>query len=173
MTRRRCSALCLALVAAGCGGKDSTPPNNTGVVQISTFIANPQSVECHFTATNPPQNTGYPDSVALQVTVVNTTHSDVLLTAAGSSGVVIRATAAGDVGATPLTYTALPYTPQGAPIRALDGQVAFTLMLPVIPFCQSKPVGYLGYQDVNVSARVQTTTGEYITTPKLIHVVWV
>jgi hypothetical protein len=161
----------LTALAAGCG-ESSTSPAGNGMVHISNYVVNPQSVECAMTPTNPPRNNGSPDSVALQVTLVNTTANSVTLTSAGSQGTVTRSSDTTDVLASAMTYATLPYTPQGATVRPLDGQVAFTLMLPTIPFCNTKPVGYRGYQDVNMTVVLLASTGEYHTVPKAIHVVW-
>lgn len=161
------------VLAGNCGAANgSTSPGGTGAVQISVYVVNPQSVECALTLTSPPQNTAYPDSVALQATLVNTTHSDVTLISGGSQGTVIRSSAAADIGTSAMTYATLPFRSLGVTVRALDGQVAFTFMLPTIPFCQSKPLHYLGFQDVNMTTRLTASTGSYVTTPQVIHVIW-
>ena len=71
-----------------------------------------------------------------------------------------------------MVYASLPYRSTVSTIPALTGQVAFTLMVPTVPLCRSKPLGYIGTQDIDLTARMTLLTGQYVTLPARVHVQW-
>lgn len=160
-----------ALVATlGCGGDG--PSSSAGFVQITDFTPSPQIVNCAAAFTNPPFNYGAPDTVLLQVQMVNTTANDVNVTDAASFGTVMVATDPLDVGAHAGVYPSLPLTPSPTLLVARTGDATIRVAFPTKPLCQLKPLGYSGQWDVNVSARMTTPSGQYVTLPKTIRVVW-
>ncbi len=174
--RLRVKAACLmtvcALPVAACSSKGGTSPAGNGVVQISAFVVNPLTFQCAPTPSNPPVETAAPDSLAMLVTMINTTHSDVTLTSAGSYATVVRSSDPADLGTSTMVYASLPYRSTTSTIPALTGQVSFTLMVPTVPLCRSKPLGYIGTQDVDLTARMTLLTGQYVTLPAMVHVQW-
>jgi hypothetical protein len=164
--------LALAFATAlGCGSDG--PSNSAGFVQISDFSPNPQQANCATNNMMPPSNIGAPDTVLMQVQMVNTTANDVNVTAGGTQGTVMVATDPLDVGAMAGVHPSLPFTPTPAVLVAESGDLTIRVAFPTAPLCQQKPVGYVGQWDVNVSVRMTTTSGQYVTVPKTIRVAWV
>lgn len=154
-----------------CGGSDG-PTNNRGVIQLSEFAMRPQIARCGVTPTNPPSWAVSPDTVALEATLVNTTEDDITLSVAGTAGTIIRTSMPEDLGQIAATFPSVPYTPKDGSVPSKVGAVSVRASLPVQPLCQAKPVGYTGWREIDISLRITTSVGQYITIPATLHVSW-
>jgi hypothetical protein len=172
MQRFRFPGSILALCATvACGGSDG-PTQSNGVFQIASLEMNPQVVNCGLTPTSPPKNVASPDSIEFKIELVNTTKSDITLNSIGLSGTVTVASNAGDVGASVLNLSTLPFTPATVLVRASDGDVMVTARLGMEPYCNTKPPGFSGTQDLLINVRVKTSSGEYLSLPQVLRVRW-
>ena len=163
---------CAALVAVVACSSSDPPTQNGGVVQIADWLMNPQTVQCGLALTNPLSNNAVPDTVSVQVQMVNTTDTDVTLVAAGTSGTVVVATESADLQASVLNLNNLPFTPQPALIQARTGDLTIRVSLPMRPYCNTKPPGYNGTHDILISVRMTTNSGQYVGLPKSLRVIW-
>jgi hypothetical protein len=157
----------VACAVMACGS--NAPTDQNGVQQISAFSVNPTSVVCGNANTVPHSENASPDTVAILVELVNTTHNDMTVMTSAVIGIVVGSSTASDVGTMSINYSSLPFHPNPALVRAVDGDVKTTTSLPMGPLCQIKTTGF---QDIEVSTRIQTTTGEFDTAPTTIHVSW-
>jgi hypothetical protein len=158
-------------IVAACGGGGGT--DNAGLVQISTFIVSPGTVNCGGSLTVPLSEDASPDTVAVRAELVNTTASGVTLAAAGMSGFVIRSSPdSGDVGKMEINYPTIPYTPASVIARAKDGDVNVIMSMPATPLCNLKVPFFHGTQDIQITARLTTNSGLYTTAPTTLHVSW-
>jgi hypothetical protein len=168
-------ALAVMVVAAGaltaCGGGGGGT-GNSGFVQITDFDPNPQQANCGSDNMPNPQNIGLPDTVLLQVQMINTTANDVPISTAGTAGVVMVATDPADVGDASAVFNSLPFTPDPAVLAAKVGDLTIRVAMPTAPICATKPVGYDGQQDINVSVRMSTPIGQRVTVPATIRMSW-
>lgn len=165
-----CLVLIAAVAAFACGGDGGS--ESAGAVQISAYTPNPQQANCGSDNTAMPKNIGAPDTILLQVQMVNTTANDVNVTKAGSFGTVMVANEPADVGATAGGFATLPFTPLPALLVAKSGDLTVRVAFPTAPVCQLKPVGYDGQWDINVSAVLTATSGQYVTLPKTVRITW-
>lgn len=168
-------AVAALVVAAGvvsaCGGGGGGT-GNSGFVQITDFDPNPQTANCASDNTAMPKNIGAPDTVLMQVQMVNTTANDVPISAAGTAGFVVVATDPADVGKQSAVFPSLPFTPDPAVLVAKTGDLTIRVAMPTAPICQTKAVGYSGMQDINVSVRMSTPVGMRETVPVTIRMSW-
>ncbi|HKS05151.1 MAG TPA: hypothetical protein VJR92_02460 [Gemmatimonadaceae bacterium] len=168
-------ALAALVVATGvvsaCGGGGGGT-SNSGFVQITDFDPNPQQANCASDNTAMPKNIGAPDSVMMEVQMINTTAADVPISGASTSGVIVVATDPADVGKSSAVFPVLPYTPDPAVLVAKTGDMTIRVAMPTAPICQTKPVGYNGQQDINVSVRMATPIGMRVTLPVTIRMSW-
>ena len=159
-----------AVSACGGGGGGT---GNAGFVQITDFDPNPQAANCASDNVFPnPTNIGAPDTVLLQIQMINTTANDVPVNTAGTAGVVMVATEPADVGKQTALFNSLPFTPTPAVLVAKTGDMTIRVAMPTAPICQTKPVGYDGFQDINVSVRMSTPIGMRETLPVTIKMSW-
>jgi hypothetical protein len=164
-----CLTTVLAVGIGGCSQSDTAPTNVTGVVQITRFVLSPTTFNCAPSSSEIPNI----DTVLMQVTMVNTTKVDDTLTVAGSSGTVVASSESADVGAYTGSNTSLPYTPKPAVIEAGAGDVTLRLSLPTAAICRTKALGFVGNQEIDMTARITTSSGQYVTTPARLRVQWV
>lgn len=158
-----------AVAACGGGGGGT---GNSGFVQITDFDPNPQQANCGSDNTAMPKNIGAPDTVLLQVQMINTTAADVPITGASTAGVIMVATDPADLGDASAVFPVLPFTPDPAVLVAKTGDLTIRVAMPTAPICQTKPVGYSGQQDINVSVRMATPIGMRETVPATIRMSW-
>ena len=158
-------ALVLAVaLACGGGGGDSTPP--TGIVQLVSVTTNVLTMSC-----GRMNHLANPDSLYLLAHLVNTTANDVTIDSIGSTGQIIRASDTLQVGLYTLINTSLPYHPRPALLQAHTGDLTLTVSLPTTSLCAGNSA-VLDYKDINVSVRVTTGAGQFVSLPMTIHVVY-
>jgi hypothetical protein len=153
------SVLC-ALVTDSCA-RDAT--GNAALVQIASFRMSPGVVSCGSLAASP-------DTVALQIEMVNTTDADASVMTVGSYGTVIRTATGEFVGTTAAVFDALPYIPRPALVIARSGDVMIRVSLPTASLCFTNIPAGGGFKDVQVSGRVSTNSGHYTTGGAILHV---
>jgi hypothetical protein len=163
-------AAVLLVVANACGGDG--PTANNGVVQLYDVRVSPQAVTCGVTPNPPPREIASPDTVLVQVHLINTTADTISALTTGVYGIIIRASDPADVSRVVVNAASLPFTPNPNTVRSKDGDVILRVSLPMDPVCQAKPNGFLGTADVNVSARVTASSGQYVSDFYTIHVEW-
>jgi hypothetical protein len=161
-----------ALTAATLGCSSSDPPTSNGVVQLVEWDLGTQTVRCAPQIGPPPDHNAAPDTVALTVRFVNTTSGDVTMVSAGTGGTVTQSTASADLNTQVLLLSALPFTPQPTLIRAEDGDVTVRVSLPMRPYCNTKPLNFTGTQDIQLEARMILSSGQYVSLPKSLRVIW-
>src|SRR5262245_1883106 len=97
-----------AAVIGACGGDDSTGTDK-GVIEIAAFEMTPRTANCGNLLLK-----GAPESILVQVKMVNTTRDTVSLETAGTYGLVVRASAESDVGRIVMNSASVPFTPKPA-----------------------------------------------------------
>ena len=171
--RRPVPVTLLALSLGAFSACDADPAAvGAGIVQISQVAINPLAVNCGTTLTNPPKNIAAPDSVMIQVRMVNTTASDVLVTDANTYATVVISSDPADVGMPAANFPSVPFSPSPALLAARIGDVPIRVALPMDPVCQSKPLFYSGSYEILLIVRMTTPSGQYATVPALMKVTW-
>jgi hypothetical protein len=168
MRIRLAAALPVAVlvVAGGCGGGgDST--GTDGIVQLVSVTTNVLSLNCGRFS-----HLASPDSLYMNVHLVNTSASNVAIDSIGSTGYISRASDQAVVGQGALNFTSLPFNPRPAMLQARTGDITLTVSVPMISLCAASTVA-LEYKDVTVSVRVATGVGQYVSVPMNIHVNYV
>jgi hypothetical protein len=158
------------LALATCGGDG--PTGNAGIVQLYDIRVSPQTVTCGFTINPPLRNISSPDTVLVQVHVINTTKDTLSMVTTGVYGQVIRASDSTQVSRVVVNTASLPYSPNPGVVGPKDGDLITRISLPMDPVCQTQPPFYLGTADVNISARVTMTSGQYVSDFFTVHVEW-
>ena len=170
LTRPAVSLAMFVAFTLACGG-DS--PTSSGFIHVAQVQINPQTVNCGYNPlAMPPKWVASPDTVALQVQMVNSTSTAATLTTAGTTATIQSSPVATDVGLQVLNFTSLPFTPADNTIRARDGDVTFRVSLPLEPFCNSKAPSFAGTLDLGISIRMTTDRGIYTSTPQSLRVIW-
>ncbi|HYV95961.1 MAG TPA: hypothetical protein VE967_00750 [Gemmatimonadaceae bacterium] len=165
-------------VCLSCGGDSGTSNNHHGVVQISSYIMNPMQMNCAAIGPGnlPPRNIGAPDSIVVQLTIVNTTADTVTVNTIGAYGQVISGSDPADVGKIGLNTTSLSFVPKPLVVPgagALGGQQAnVRVTIPTEPICNTKPIGFSGSQNLNISIRATANSGQYVTDFQTLVIQW-
>ena len=166
--RRSFAALNLTLAglaAVACGGDGST--GTDGVVQLVSVTTNSLVVNCGRTT-----HVADPDSIYMNVHLVNTTATDVHIDSIGSNGFVAAASDQSVLQTGALNFTSLPFNPRPAVLQARTGDLTLIVSVPMISLCAAGAVA-LDYKDITATVRVTTDAGQYVSTPKSIHVNYV
>jgi hypothetical protein len=169
--RKSITTLTIAVLAGGplaClgSGVGDDPIGSQQVVQIVSVNNDPATPEC---ATD--SQTGEPGqpSVDVEFTIhmVNTTTDAVTVTRIGSVGKIIESPISSEIGRDALLFESLPFSPTPTVLRARDGDVNIhvTMTLP----CTVNPTpAVLAFRRFELSLRVTTTKGQYVTLPYLM-----
>ena len=153
----------MTIIAGACGSAVDTSGALT--VQISKFVINPGTVTCVAGTFNG----AAPDTVLLQVEMVNTTGEDATVSSTGADGVVIRTSTGDFVGTTAIAFSALPFNPQPSLIVAHTGDLTVRIALPTALLCATSKLPANGFKDVQVVVRVSTNSGQYTSPPATLH----
>ena len=157
--------LTLAGLAVACGDDGSTGAD--GVVQLVSVTTNTLTVDCGRTS-----HVASPDSIYMNAHLVNTTATDVHIDSIGTIGFVAAASDQSVVGTGALNFTSLPFNPRPAVLQARTGDLTLVLSVPMVSLCAASAVA-LDYKDITANVRVTTDVGQYVSTPKSIHVNYV
>lgn len=168
MMRRSISTLGTALAATtviACGGDAST--GTDGVVQLVSVTTNSLVINCGRTT-----HAADPDSIYMNAHLVNTTANDVHIDSIGTSGFVAAASDQSVLQTPALNFTSIPFSPKPAMLQARTGDLTLVVSVPMVSLCAASAVA-LDYKDITANLRITTDAGQYVSTPKSIHVNYV
>lgn len=156
LATKRLALLCAA--TAACMGDG--PPAPTPIVQIVSIQAGVTVVSCGLTPS--------PDSLYINIHMVNTMNVDVPISSVDTWGMVIRASN-DSVGYVAVDLRHLPIMPDPTLLAAGVGDVTFRTSMPTKPLCNNNPY-HSTYRDVQTQVRVTTPVGQYMSSPLTIRV---
>ena len=148
----------LFTLAAACMGDG--PPAPTPIVQIVSIDAGGTVVACGLTPS--------PDSIYINVHMVNTMNVDVPISSVDTWGVVIRASN-DSVGYVAIDLRHLPIVPDPVILAARVGDVTFRMSMPTRPLCTNNPY-HSSWRDIQTQVRVTTPVGQYASVALTIRV---
>jgi hypothetical protein len=145
--------LLLPALLAGAACNRASPSDVAGaghIVELASVAVSPNPIQCRG---------GGMKQLYFNVVMENTTAQDVHVVRISSTGLTVRASRDSLAGRQVFIFDSLPFTPAGATLRALDGQLTYTAIM-TTP-CVPGGSGGSDYIDIYVILYVWTTTGVY------------
>lgn len=159
----------VAVVAGACAGSGvaDDPTGTSKVVQIVSVSLEPQQPECTVVLDGPPRDYG----VVFHMHIVNTTDETMTVTNVASVGHITNATASAEIGNPAHVFGTLPFSPTPTILRANDGDLIMDVTL--TDACGVSPTpAQLAFREIEMSLRVTTTEGQYVTEPFRMRVIY-
>jgi hypothetical protein len=158
------SALAVAgILLTACAGSDN-PTNAIGVFQIGETSISPTTVTCG----SQPADTW---TALFHLELINTTRDAITVSNVSSNGVIVNATLPEELGRAALIFNNLPYTPEGAVVRARDGNIAIVVTIKAA--CGPHPApNTVVFRDVLTTIRVTTSSGQYVSPERNLRILF-
>jgi hypothetical protein len=155
MNRAMAVVFVVAPLAVACSDSPAGAPRP--VVQLVSIDPGVSTVDCNDIIPNP-------DSVYINIHMVNTMPVDVPISTVGTWGFVLRTSNDSGLNAVAMDIPSLPIVPESTYLAARVGDVTFRTSMPTTAVCRNNPYR-ASFRDIQTSVRVTTPVGQYVSLP--------